>query len=173
MWSWDYTTTFIIMRILNFWHWAEIITTEFELNLREDKALCYHGILQRVVSKRLFCSFGSELRLQLLILHHHHIDPLFHPLQLVLTSGRRKGKEMWKQKRNFQLPTFACEHTLHNLTSASRCWMYSDWLWLIGTRSLDWWILDLSCFFTEESQTVFISDKLAAIYLLAGSCGLI
>lgn len=102
--SWDYTTTFVVMWILHFWHWAEIITTEFGLNLREDKALCYHGILQCVVSKRLFCSFGSELRLQLLILHHHHIDSLFHPLQLVLMSGRRRDKEMWKQKskKDFQ-----------------------------------------------------------------------
>lgn len=131
--SWNY----------NNWIWSKS---------EEGSALCYHGILQCVVSKRLFCSFGSELRLQLLILHHHHIDPLFHPLQLVLTSGRRTDKEMWKQKRRKRLLTFACEHTLHNLTSASRCWMYSDWLWLIGTRSLERWILDLSCFFTEESQ---------------------
>lgn len=71
-----------------------MITTAFGLKLRKDEALCYHGILQCVVSKRLVCSFGSELRLQLLIFHHHHIDPLFHRLELVLTSGRQRNKEM-------------------------------------------------------------------------------
>lgn len=76
---------------LNCCHCAEI-TTEFGLKLRRDEALCYHGVLQCVVSERLICSFGSELRLQLLILHHHHIDPLFQPLQLVLTSSRRRYK---------------------------------------------------------------------------------
>lgn len=65
------------------------------LSLRKEKAARYRGILECVLSQRLVCSSGSELRLQLLVLHHHHVDPLFHPLQLVLPSKQtEREKEM-------------------------------------------------------------------------------
>lgn len=65
------------------------------------KALCkhYHGIIQHVAFKRLICGFGSEVRLQPLVLHHHHIHTLFQPLQLILKSDREEKKHEGRKRK--------------------------------------------------------------------------
>lgn len=104
--------------------------------------------------------------MQLIILHHHHSDPLFHPLQLFLKSSTHRNEKYtnWqKSKRELKIwnkCTFACEYTLQNLTSASRCWMYSDWLWIIGTKSWKPGKSDLpSCCTEERPVTITIETQ--------------